>query len=113
MEMWRAVRLVVDTGLHDKKWTRDEAIAYWMDNIPSPLTEATGQIDRYIVWPGQATSYKIGQLKIMELREKARRRLGNGYDIRDFNDKILSNGAMPLDVLDRVTTEWIEQQAKE
>lgn len=105
-EVFRAARLVVDTGLHAKRWTREEAIAYMIANAGLPEGDARGEVERYIVNPGQACAYKIGQLKILELRDRAERRLGAGFDLREFNDLVLSNGALPLDILDRVVAGW-------
>lgn len=99
MELWRAARLVVDTGLHDKKWSREKAIDYLVENTPNPEGDAIKAIERYIVMPGQATAYKIGMNKILELRDKAENELGDKYDIRKFHDIILANGPMPLDML--------------
>lgn len=107
MELWRAARLVVDTGIHSKKWTREEAINYLLENTPNPKGDAIKAIERYIVMPGQATSYKIGMLKIVELREKARNALGDQFDIRQFHDVVLANGAVPLDVLEELVDQWI------
>jgi len=105
-ELFRAVRLVVDTGIHARRWTRERAIAFMMENAGSPETDATAEIERYIVNPGQACAYKIGQLEILALRERARRRLGERFDLRAYNDLVLSNGALPLDVLARVVAAW-------
>jgi uncharacterized protein (DUF885 family) len=105
-ELFRAVRLVVDTGIHARRWTREQAIAFMMANAGSPETDATAEIERYIVAPGQACAYKIGQLRILALRERARERLGAAFDLRAFNDLVLSNGALPLDVLERVVADW-------
>lgn len=102
MELWRACRLVVDVGLHYKKWSREKAIDYLMQNTPAGERECTKSIERYIVMPAQATAYKIGMLKILELREKARQKAGKEFDIRKFHDAVLKNGAMPLDMLERV-----------
>ena len=107
-EIWRAIRLVVDTGLHAKGWTEQQAIDYFMQNSPEPLESVTSEIHRYIVMPGQATSYKIGMLKIQELREKAQASLGAKFDIRAFHDTVLGGGALPLPVLERVVDQWIE-----
>ncbi|MFA0813208.1 DUF885 domain-containing protein [Microbulbifer epialgicus] len=107
MELWRAGRLVVDTGLHAKKWTREEAINYLVENTPNPKGDVVKAIERYIVMPGQATAYKIGMLKIVELREKAKAELGNKFDVRGFHDTILANGAVPLDVLEELVAEWV------
>jgi len=100
MELWRAARLVVDTGIHDKKWTREEAIQYLMDNTPNPEGDARKAIERYIVMPGQATAYKIGMNKIIELRELAQTELGDGFDDGWFHDRILEDGPMPLAMLE-------------
>jgi uncharacterized protein (DUF885 family) len=100
LELWRAVRLVTDTGLHHKRWSREQAIQYFRDNSLLSERDIVKEVERYINNPGQATSYKIGQLKILELREKARQALGDRFDIRDFHAAVLSNGAVPLDVLE-------------
>jgi len=99
MELWRAGRLVVDTGLHQKKWTREEASQYLIDNTPNPESDCWKAIERYIVMPGQATAYKIGMNKILELREDAKDALGEDFDIRDFHDAILATGPVPLDIM--------------
>jgi uncharacterized protein (DUF885 family) len=111
-EMFRAVRLVVDTGIHSKGWTRDQAIQYFMDHMPKTRVEAEAEIDRYIVWPGQALAYKIGQLDILDLRKKAREALGDRFDIREFHDALLSGGAQPLTILNSRMAAWIEEQKK-
>ena len=108
MEIFRAARLVVDTGIHSKKWTREQAVKYYLDNIPNPEGDVRAEIDRYIVWPGQATAYKIGMLKIIELRKNAEDTLGEKFDIREFHDVILANGSVPLSVLEELVNEWIE-----
>ena len=107
MEMWRAVRLVVDTGMHALGWSRQQAIDYMMQNTGKEEHDSTVEIDRYIVWPGQALAYKIGQLKIRELRERAAAELGDAFDLRAFHDMVLAHGALPLDVLENVTKDWI------
>ena len=99
-EMWRAIRLVVDTGLHTKGWTREQAIQYFIENAGKAEHDIAVEVDRYIVWPGQALAYKIGQLKFKELREITRAKLGDKFDIRAFHDEVLSQGALPLDVLE-------------
>ena len=110
MELWRAARLVVDTGLHDKQWTREAAIQYLLDNTPNPEGDCRKAIERYIVMPGQATAYKIGMIKIVELREDARQRLGDAFDIRDFHDVILKDGPVPLQILEENVEAWITSQ---
>ena len=107
MELWRACRLVVDTGIHSKKWTREEGIKYYTDNTPNPKAKAVKMVERHIVMPGQATAYKIGILKILELRKKAKNTLGNAFDIRGFHEVVLSNGAIPLNVLEDFVDEYI------
>ncbi len=110
MELWRAARLVVDTGLHAKQWTREEAIDYLLVNTPNPEGDARKAIERYIVMPGQATAYKIGMIKILELREDARARLGDAFDIRDFHDVVLRDGPVPLKILEENVESWITTQ---
>src|ERR1700730_4955486 len=105
--MWRAVRLVVDTGLHSMGWTRDQAIEFFRSNTAKTDQDITVEVDRYIVWPGQALGYKIGQLKIRELRTSAERQLGPRFNIRQFHDVVLAQGAVPLDVLDRQVRVWM------
>jgi uncharacterized protein (DUF885 family) len=108
-EMFRAVRLVVDTGIHYKKWTREEAIDYMVLNTGMTITEVTTEIERYIVWPGQACAYKIGMLKILELREKAKQELGNEFDLREFHNVVLKNGAVPLGILEEIVDSYIRE----
>jgi uncharacterized protein (DUF885 family) len=110
LELHRAIRLVVDTGIHAKKWTREQAIRYVLDNSAEPKPAAAKAIERYIVMPGQATAYMVGRLKISELRERARTALGDRFDIRGFHDVVLRNGPVPLDLLDMEVTRWIESQ---
>ena len=107
-EIWRAIRLVVDTGLHAKGWTEQEAIDYFMANSPEPYESVRSEVRRYIVMPGQATSYKIGMIKILELRSTAIEALGDDFDIRGFHDTVLGAGSLPLDLLERRVMQWIE-----
>jgi uncharacterized protein (DUF885 family) len=110
LELHRAIRLVVDTGLHTKRWTREQAIQYVLDNSAEPRASAVKAIERYIVMPGQATAYMVGRLKISELRERARTALGERFDIRAFHDIVLRHGPVPLDLLDAEVTHWIATQ---
>jgi len=110
MELWRACRLVVDTGLHAKRWSREKAIEYLVDNTPNARYDAVKAIERYIAMPGQATAYMIGKLKIMDLRDKARTTLGDKFDIRGFHDEILKDGPVPLSLLESKIDAWIAQQ---
>jgi uncharacterized protein (DUF885 family) len=107
LELWRAVRLVTDTGLHSKRWSRERAIQYFQQNSLLSERDIVKEVERYINWPGQATSYKVGQLRIFELRQKAQAALGSSFDIRDFHEAILSNGALPLDVLEEQVDAYI------
>lgn len=111
-ELWRAVRLVVDTGMHELGWSREKALDYFMTLLPKSRSESEVEIDRYITWPGQALAYKVGQLKILELRQKAEAALGEKFDIRLFHDEILRHGAVPLDVLEKLFNEWLTKQSK-
>jgi uncharacterized protein (DUF885 family) len=110
LELWRAGRLVVDTGLHEKKWTREQAIDYLKQNTSNSEADCVDSINRYIVMPGQATAYKIGMLKILELRERAKKRLGNKFDLRQFHEVVLTNGAVPLDLLEELVEDWIKSK---
>lgn len=109
-EMWRAVRLVVDTGMHYKGWTRQQAIDFFKDNAAKTELDIINEIDRYIAWPGQALAYKIGQLKILGLRRQAEQALGDSFDIRAFHDELLGAGAIPLEVLETRMNRWLTQQ---
>ena len=109
-EMWRAIRLVVDTGLHSMGWTRDQAINFFRENAAKTDQDIIVEVDRYIVWPGQALGYKMGQLKIRELRTRAEQMLGSRFDIRQFHDVVLSYGAVPLDVLEQQVNAWVQMR---
>ena len=109
-QMWRAVRLVVDTGIHSMGWSRDQAIRYFAENTGQPDQNVIVEVDRYIVWPGQALGYKIGQLKIRELRQSAEQRLGDRFDVRAFHDTVLDEGAVPLDILETRIAKWIQAE---
>ena len=111
-EMWRACRLVVDTGIHHKGWSRQQAIDYVADNASLAPLDIETEVDRYIAWPGQALSYKMGELRILQLRQEARQQLGERFDIRTFHDAILSGGAMPIDMLETRVRDWIASQSK-
>jgi uncharacterized protein (DUF885 family) len=110
LELWRAGRLVVDTGIHDKKWPRQQAIDYLKQNTPNSEADCVDAINRYIVMPSQATAYKIGMIKILELREKAKKQLASKFDIRQFHDVVLTTGALPLDVLEELVDRWIKSK---
>lgn len=112
-EIWRAIRLVLDTGLHAKGWTEEQAVQYFLDNSAITEAQARSEVQRYMVLPGQATSYKIGMLKILELREKAEQALGDKFDIRGFHDAVLGGGAVPLSVLETMVDQWIARVQKE
>jgi len=109
-DIWRAIRLVVDTGVHSKHWTRDQMIQYFHDHSAINETSVQAETDRYIAWPSQALAYKVGQLKILELRERAKKALGARFDIKAFHDQVLDSGALPLDVLDQHINDWIASQ---
>jgi uncharacterized protein (DUF885 family) len=106
-DMWRALRLVIDTGIHAKRWNREQALALFKANTAKSDVEIENEVDRYIAWPGQALAYKIGQLKIRELRSLAQKQLGDRFDVREFHDQVLANGAIPLDVLEKNIQEWL------
>ncbi|MBE0457875.1 DUF885 domain-containing protein [Pseudoalteromonas sp. KG3] len=107
MELWRACRLVVDTGIHEMKWTRQQGIDYYVNNTPNATSDGVKMVERHIVMPSQATAYKVGMLKILELREAAKVKLGDKFDIRQFHDVVLKNGAVPLNVLESFVDQWV------
>ena len=109
-DMWRAVRLVVDTGMHSRGWTRQQAIDFFAENTAKTMLDIENEVDRYIAWPGQALAYKIGQLKIQELRAKAEHKLGDRFDIRAFHDMLLSEGSVTLSIVERMVDDWIAEQ---
>lgn len=111
-EMWRAIRLVVDVGMHAKGWSKQQAIDFFTANVGKAEHDINVEVDRYISWPGQALAYKIGELKIKELRAYATKELGEKFNVRDFHDQILGNGALPLDVLEKHIKEWVAEQKK-
>jgi uncharacterized protein (DUF885 family) len=111
-ELWRAVRLVVDTGLHSKGWTRQQVLDYMFTNSSVSEPDAIAEAERYIAWPGQALAYKTGELKIQELRKRAQEQLGDKFDIREFHAEVLKDGSVPLDVLDAKINDWIAAKAK-
>jgi len=112
-EMWRAVRLVVDTGMHALGWSRQQAIDYFMENAPKQEHDIVVEVDRYIVWPGQALAYKLGELKIKELRAFATSELGDAFDVREFHDQVLGRGAIPLEMLDTNIRQWVAEKKGE
>ena len=109
-EMWRAIRLVIDTGVHEKHWSRDQMVDYFHRYTAMDEPNVQSEVDRYIAWPGQALAYKLGQLEILKLRDEAHQKLGSKFDLRAFHDEVLGNGALPLDVLDTEVKEWIARQ---
>ena len=109
-DIWRAIRLVVDTGVHSKHWTRQQMVDFFHDHSTIDETSIQAEVDRYIAWPGQALAYKIGQLEILKLRDQAKKELGDKFDIRSFHDQVIDSGALPLDVLDERITAWIAAQ---
>jgi hypothetical protein len=108
--MWRAVRLVVDTGMHYKHWTRQQAIDYFLAHVATTEYSVTSEVDRYISWPGQALAYKIGELKIRELRQRAEKELGPQFDVREFHDAVLLDGPLPLTVLEKQVNAWVQRK---
>ena len=110
-EMFRANRLVVDTGIHFKKWSREKAMDYMKKTTGMSDTQVRVEIERYIVWPGQALSYKIGMLKILELREKAKEKMGQNFNIKSFHSIILDQGIVPLFILEEIVNEWIDDNS--
>jgi uncharacterized protein (DUF885 family) len=112
MELFRAARLVVDTGIHRKKWTREEALKYFRENTPNPEGDNKKEIERYIVWPSQATGYKIGMNKILELRKIAKEKLADKFDIREFHDVVLTSGPVPMNVLEQMVNTWITKKSE-
>jgi uncharacterized protein (DUF885 family) len=111
MELFRAARLVVDTGIHRKKWTREKALAYFKENTPNPEGDNKKEIERYIIWPSQATGYKIGMNKILELREMAKQKLGDKFDLREFHDVVLTSGPVPMNVLEEMVNTWVAKKS--
>ena len=106
--MWRSVRLVVDTGVHYKHWSRQQMVDFFRQHTAMDEPNIQTEVDRYIAWPGQALAYKVGQMKILELRDRARAKLGNHFDIRAFHDAVLANGALPLDILEIEVNRWVD-----
>ena len=110
LELMRAVRLVVDTGIHSEGWTREQAVAYFRESGAGDEPTIQAEINRYIAWPAQALSYQIGKLEILKLRDRAQQQLGSRFDIRSFHDEILSGGSLPLDILETRINSWIASQ---
>ena len=111
-EMWRAIRLVIDTGVHEKHWSRDQMVDYFHRYTAMDEPNVQTEVDRYIAWPGQALAYKLGQLDILRLRQEASEKLGKKFDLKAFHDEVLGNGPLPLDVLDSHVAAWITAQSK-
>lgn len=111
-EMWRAVRLVVDTGMHAMGWSKEKALNYFLENVPKDRLQAENEIDRYITWPGQALAYKIGELKIKELKQLVQKKLGEKFNVRDFHNQILKNGAVPISIMEKQVVQWLEIKEK-
>jgi uncharacterized protein (DUF885 family) len=109
-DMWRAIRLVVDTGVHSQHWTREQMVDYFHEHSTLDETNIQSEVDRYIAWPGQALGYKMGQLKILELRDRAKTALGPKFDLKAFHDVVLDSGGLPLDVLEKQVNAWIATQ---
>jgi len=109
-EMWRAIRLVVDTGMHAKGWTEQQAFDYFRANSSVPDAAIRSEIQRYLIMPGQATAYKVGMIRMQELRRKAEQELGDKFDIRGFHDTVLGGGSLPLDLLERRVDRWIAEK---
>ncbi|RTR34602.1 DUF885 domain-containing protein [Shewanella atlantica] len=112
MELWRSCRLVVDTGMHAKRWTREESINFYVENTPNAKSDAIKMVERHVVMPSQATAYKIGMLKILELRKKAKLALGKQFDIREFHTLVLQNGPLPLDILEEQIDQWVSREGQ-
>jgi uncharacterized protein (DUF885 family) len=111
-DIWRAIRLVVDTGVHSQHWTRQQMVDYFHEHSAIDETNVQAEVDRYIAWPGQALGYKMGQLKILELRQKAKTELGPKFDLKGFHDAVLDSGALPMDLLEKQVDAWIAAQKK-
>lgn len=109
-EMWRAIRLVVDTGMHAKGWSEQQAVDYFLANSAAPEPQVVSEVRRYLTVPGQATSYKVGMIKIQQMRANAEQVLGDKFDIRGFHDTVLGGGSMPLTLLERRVNNWVESQ---
>lgn len=111
-EMWRAIRLVIDTGVHEKHWSREQMVDYFHRYTAMDEPNVQSEVDRYIAWPGQALAYKLGQLEILKLRDQARQKLGDKFDLRAFHDQVVGQGPLPLEVLQRQVETWIAEQEK-